>query len=106
MKVEQFKEYRPTRETLRKLEQEGYAEIPYIEYYPDGCTCEGTEDFSFERWKSQVVERYVYSPTKRLYPSGNAEWRPIAVIYAKDARTCGKVARRLYENRPIQIRKY
>lgn len=61
---------------LFKVVQRYQVEIEYKEYLLDGLLVGGgTEDFSFERYKQDVVKRYIYTWNGKAYhKSGNKKF--------------------------------
>lgn len=101
------REYIPTAEQLQKIETTGYGEVNYIDRRADGTNAgEGTEDFTFTRWRRCVVRRYVYLPTGKLDKGGHRRWGYDSCIIAQTVKKCGIIARLRYAGQEISIRTY
>lgn len=90
----------------RRLKANKYGEVTYTDHYPEGLKVDGTEDFSIERYRDQVVERVVYKPTGRINKGGKRMWEPVASVRSRNVKDCGALARMLFAGQEIKIRKY
>ena len=109
--LEVIREYHYVGSEQRKLRETGYAAISYTDHYtgePEvaGRKIEGTEDFSRERWVAQVVDREVYLPTGKLNKGNKMMWERAGTVRARSARDCGKIARLVFPDQQISVRKY
>lgn len=101
-----YREYRYVLSEQHELKTNGYAAISYIDHYTDGNTLEGTEDFTFERWKAQTVCRAVYVPTGEFDKGGHKRWEYFGSVYASTPADCNYIAHMVMDGREISIRKY
>lgn len=104
--LEVIREYAHVMSEQRKLKETGYAAISYIDHYSDGRKAEGTEDFSLERYRNQVVERSVYLPTGKHNKGGKQIWDFAGTVRARNAINCGKIARLVFPGQQVSIRQY
>lgn len=109
--LEVIREYHHVMSEQRKLRETGYAAITYTDHYtgePEAeCRkVEGTEDFSLERYRAQVVERIIYLPTGKRNKGGKMMWEAAGTVRARTARDCGRIARLVYAGQEISVRKY
>lgn len=104
--IEIIREYAHVMSEQRKLREAGYAAISYIDHYSDGRKVNGSEDFSLERYRSQVVERAVYLPTGKLNRGGKQIWDFAGTVRARNAVNCGKIARLVFPDQQVSIRQY
>lgn len=104
--VETYREYHIVMSEQRKLRETGYAAITYTDHYSTGIKVEGTEDFTMERWRKQVVDRVVYKPTGKLNKGGHMTWEAVGTVRARNACDCGKIARLVFPGQQISIRQY
>lgn len=104
--LEVIREYAHVMSEQRKLKETGYAAISYVDHYSDGRKVEGSEDFSLERYRSQVVQRAVYLPTGKLNKGGKQIWDFAGTVRAKNATNCGKIARLVFPGQQVSIRQH
>lgn len=109
--IEIIREYHYVSSEQRKLRETGYAAITYTDHYTgepevEGRKVEGTEDFTLERWRDQVVDRVVYVPTGKLNKGNKKMWESAGTVRARNARDCGKKARLVFAGQEISVRKY
>ena len=109
--IEIIREYHYVSSEQRKLRETGYAAITYTDHYTgepevEGRKVKGTEDFTLERWRAQVVDRVVYVPTGKLNKGNKKMWEHAGTVRARNARDCGKIARLVFAGQEISVRKY
>ena len=109
--IEIIREYHNVASEQRQLRETGYAAITYTDHYTgepevEGRKVEGTEDFTMERYRSQVIIREIYLPTGKRNKGGHMTWDFAGTGRARNARDCGKIARLVYAGKEISVRKY
>lgn len=104
--VEIIREYHRKSSERNTLEKKGYGPVTYTDHYSDGSEVDGTEDFSLERYRKQVVTRNVYRPIGKLNRGGKMMWEYVGSVSARSARDCGRIARLVFAGQKISVRKH